>query len=93
MVAYAFTKLQVPFRRVLFFLIVGSLLVPFQSIMYPLDTLLALGLIGDRIELAYAAFGLPFSRSCSPPTYAIPEAHRSVSMAPTRSLSCASSCP
>jgi ABC-type glycerol-3-phosphate transport system permease component len=64
MVAYAFTKLQVPFRRVLFFLIVGSLLVPFQSIMYPLyDTLLALGLIGDRIGLilAYAAFGLPFS--------------------------------
>jgi len=64
LVAYAFTKLEVPFRRVLFFVIIGSLLIPFQAIMYPLyDTLLALGLIGERMGLilAYAAFGLPFS--------------------------------
>lgn len=64
LVAYAITKMRVPFRRALFFLIVGSLLIPYQSIMYPLyDTMLALGLIGQRLGLilAYGAFGLPFS--------------------------------
>lgn len=62
--AYAIIKLRVPLRRFAFFLIVGSLLVPFQSIMYPLyDTMLAMGLIGQRIGLilAFGAFGLPFS--------------------------------
>ncbi len=62
--AYAITKLRVPLRRSAFFLIVGTLLIPFQSIMYPLyDTMLAMGLIGRRLGLilAFGAFGLPFS--------------------------------
>jgi ABC-type glycerol-3-phosphate transport system permease component len=62
--AYAVTKLRVPLRRTAFFLIVGTLLIPFQSIMYPLyDTMLAMGLIGQRLGLilAFGAFGLPFS--------------------------------
>ena len=62
--AYAITKLRVPLRRTAFFLIVGTLLIPFQSIMYPLyDTMHAMGLIGQRLGLilAFGAFGLPFS--------------------------------
>lgn len=62
--AYALTKLRVPLRRSAFLLIVGSLLIPFQSIMYPLyDTMLAMGLITQRLGLilSFGAFGLPFS--------------------------------
>ena len=62
--AYAITKLRVPLRRTAFLLIVGTLLIPFQSVMYPLyDTMHAMGLIGQRLGLilAFGAFGLPFS--------------------------------
>lgn len=60
--AYAITKLQFPGRNLIFLIIVGTLMIPNQTIMYPLyQTLFDLRLINQHVGLilAYAAFGLP----------------------------------
>jgi len=60
--AYAIAKLQFPGKDLIFLIIVGTLMIPNQTIMYPLyQTLFDLHLINQHLGLilAYAAFGLP----------------------------------
>jgi ABC-type glycerol-3-phosphate transport system permease component len=62
MVAYAVTKVHFPGRHLVFAFLVGTLVIPFPTIMIPVyQTVLQLKLV-DRyigLVLAYAAFGLP----------------------------------
>jgi raffinose/stachyose/melibiose transport system permease protein len=62
MVAYAVTKMRFPGRNLVFAFLVGTLVIPFPTIMIPVyQTVLELKLV-DRylgLVLAYAAFGLP----------------------------------
>ncbi len=62
MVAYAVTKVRFPGRHLVFAFLVGTLVIPFPTIMIPVyQTVLQLKMI-DRyvgLILAYAAFGLP----------------------------------
>ena len=60
--AYAVAKLHFPGRSLLFLLIIGTLAIPVQAIIYPLyDVLLRTQLVGSYpgLILGYAAFGLP----------------------------------
>lgn len=62
MAGYAVAKLDLPFRRTIFFVLVATLLIPTQTIMYPLfDAMQNLGLINTHhgLILAYGSFGLP----------------------------------
>ncbi|MEU4382434.1 carbohydrate ABC transporter permease [Micromonospora echinofusca] len=62
LVAYAVTKLRFRGGKVLFLLIIITLTIPGQAIIYPLyQTVLDLGMSGEYqgLILAYAAFGLP----------------------------------
>ena len=62
MVAYAVTKLHFPGRNIVFLVIVGTLMIPNQTVMYPLyQTVYSMGLINTHIGLilAFGAFGLP----------------------------------
>lgn len=62
LLSYAVTKLRFPFGRWIFLVIVITLTVPSQAIIYPLyQTVLDLGLVGryEGLILAFAAFGLP----------------------------------
>ncbi len=62
MVAYAVTKVRFPARHLVFAFLVGTLVIPFPTIMIPVyQTVLQLQLVDRYIGLilAYAAFGLP----------------------------------
>jgi len=62
MVAYAVTKLRFPGQNIVFLVIVGTLMIPNQTVMYPLyQTVYSMGLINTHIGLilAFGAFGLP----------------------------------
>ncbi|MER7169643.1 carbohydrate ABC transporter permease [Micromonospora sp. NPDC000207] len=62
LVAYAVTKLRFRGGKVVFLLIIITLTIPSQAIIYPLyQTVLDLGMTGEYqgLILAYAAFGLP----------------------------------
>jgi len=62
MVAYAVTKVRFPARNIVFALLVGTLVIPFPTIMVPVyQTVLNLKLVNQYHGLifAYAAFGLP----------------------------------
>ncbi|MFC8846862.1 MULTISPECIES: carbohydrate ABC transporter permease [unclassified Micromonospora] len=62
LVAYAVTKLRFRGGKAVFLLIIVSLTIPSQAIIYPLyQTVLDLGMSGEYqgLILAYAAFGLP----------------------------------
>ncbi|MBB4053640.1 ABC-type glycerol-3-phosphate transport system permease component [Devosia subaequoris] len=63
-IAYAVTKLRMPFGNFLFLFIISMLVIPSQVVIYPLyETILNLGMGGSYqgLILAYAAFGLPMS--------------------------------
>lgn len=60
---FALAMLRFPFRRVLFIVILASLMIPVQVVLVPFyKTMLGLGLVNTRIGLilAYTAFFLPF---------------------------------
>lgn len=62
MVAYAVTKVRFPGRNLVFAFLVGTLVIPFPTIMIPVyQTVLELKLVDNYVGLilAYAAFGLP----------------------------------
>jgi ABC-type glycerol-3-phosphate transport system permease component len=62
MVAYAVTKVRFPGRHLVFAFLVGTLVIPFPTIMIPVyQTVLGLKLMDNYagLILAYAAFGLP----------------------------------
>jgi raffinose/stachyose/melibiose transport system permease protein len=62
MVAYAVTKLRFPGRNLVFAFLVGTLVIPFPTIIVPVyQTVLELHLVDQYhgLILAYAAFGLP----------------------------------
>jgi ABC-type glycerol-3-phosphate transport system permease component len=62
MVAYAVTKMKFRWSKYIFLLIVATLMIPNQTIMYPLyQTVLDMKLVGQYIGLmlVFAAFGLP----------------------------------
>ncbi|MEV0328755.1 carbohydrate ABC transporter permease [Micromonospora echinospora] len=62
LVAYVVTKLRFRGKKLVFLLIIVSLTIPSQAIIYPLyQTVLDLGMSGEYqgLILAYAAFGLP----------------------------------
>jgi ABC-type glycerol-3-phosphate transport system permease component len=62
MVAYAVTKVRFPGRNLVFAFLVGTLVIPFPTIMIPVyQTVLELKMVDRYIGLilAYAAFGLP----------------------------------
>lgn len=62
MVAYAVTKVRFPGRNLVFAFLVGTLVIPFPTIMIPVyQTVLELKLVDNYLGLilAYAAFGLP----------------------------------
>lgn len=62
MVAYAVTKIRFPGRNTVFAFLVGTLVVPFPTIMIPVyQTALDLGIVNQYygLVLAYTAFGLP----------------------------------
>lgn len=62
MVAYAVTKIRFPGRNVVFAFLVGTLVIPFPTIMIPVyQTVLDLGIVNRYygLILAYTAFGLP----------------------------------
>ncbi|WP_283133643.1 carbohydrate ABC transporter permease [Rhizohabitans arisaemae] len=60
--AYAVTKLRIPGGKLVFLLVIITLTIPGQAIIYPLyQTVLDLGMSGEYqgLILVYAAFGLP----------------------------------
>jgi ABC-type glycerol-3-phosphate transport system permease component len=62
LVAYAVTKMRFRWSKYVFLLIVATLMIPNQTIMYPLyQTVLDMKLVGQYVGLilVYAAFGLP----------------------------------
>ena len=62
MAAYAVTKLRFRGANIVFLVIVGTLMIPNQTVMYPLyQTVYAMGLINTHLGLilAFGAFGLP----------------------------------
>jgi ABC-type glycerol-3-phosphate transport system permease component len=62
MAAYAVTKLRFPGANIVFLVIVGTLMIPNQTVMYPLyQTVYSMGLINTHLGLilAFGAFGLP----------------------------------
>ena len=62
--AYAVTKMRLPFRNVIFVFVIGTLVLPVQTILYPLyQTLINLRFIGRYwgLMITFAAFGLPLT--------------------------------
>lgn len=61
---FALASLRFPFRKLVFVVILASLMIPVQVVLVPFyQTMIALGLLNTRIGLivAYTAFFLPFS--------------------------------
>jgi ABC-type glycerol-3-phosphate transport system permease component len=62
--AYAVTKMRLPFRNLIFVFVIGTLVLPVQTILYPLyQTLIDLHFVGTYwgLMIAFATFGLPLS--------------------------------
>jgi ABC-type glycerol-3-phosphate transport system permease component len=62
--AYAVTKMRLPFRNLIFVFVIGTLVLPVQTILFPLyQTLIDLRFVGRYwgLMLAFATFGLPLS--------------------------------
>jgi len=62
--AYAVTKMRLPFRNFIFVFVIGTLVLPVQTILYPLyQTLIDLHFVGAYwgLMIVFAAFGLPLS--------------------------------
>jgi len=62
--AYAVTKMRLPFRNVIFVFVIGTLVLPVQTILFPLyQTLITLQFVGKYwgLMIAFATFGLPLS--------------------------------
>jgi len=62
--AYAVTKMRLPFRNFIFVFVIGTLVLPVQTILFPLyQTLIDLRFVGQYwgLVIAYATFGLPLS--------------------------------
>ena len=63
--AYAVTKMRLPFRNLIFVFVIGTLVLPVQTILFPLyQTLIDLRFVGKYwgLMLAFATFGLPLTR-------------------------------
>jgi ABC-type glycerol-3-phosphate transport system permease component len=62
--AYAVTKMRLPLRNFIFVFVIGTLVLPVQTILYPLyQTLIDLRFVGRYwgLMIAFATFGLPLS--------------------------------
>jgi ABC-type glycerol-3-phosphate transport system permease component len=62
--AYAVTKMRLPFRNLIFVFVIGTLVLPVQTILFPLyQTLIDLRFVGTYwgLMLAFATFGLPLT--------------------------------
>jgi ABC-type glycerol-3-phosphate transport system permease component len=62
--AYAVTKMRLPFRNFIFVFVIGTLVLPVQTILYPLyQTLVDLHFVGKYwgLMIAFATFGLPLN--------------------------------
>jgi ABC-type glycerol-3-phosphate transport system permease component len=62
--AYAVTKMRLPFRNVIFVFVIGTLVLPVQTILFPLyQTLISLRFVGRYwgLMIAFATFGLPLT--------------------------------
>ena len=62
--AYAVTKMRLPFRNVIFVFVIGTLVLPVQTILFPLyQTLVSLHFVGHYwgLMIAFATFLLPLS--------------------------------
>ena len=62
--AYAVTKMRLPFRNVIFVFVIGTLVLPVQTILFPLyQTLVSLHFVGQYwgLMIAFATFLLPLS--------------------------------
>lgn len=62
--AYAVTKMRLPFRNVIFVFVIGTLVLPVQTILFPLyQTLITLRFVRRYwgLMIAFATFGLPLS--------------------------------
>jgi ABC-type glycerol-3-phosphate transport system permease component len=62
--AYAVTKMRLPFRNFIFVFVIGTLVLPVQTILFPLyQTLIDLRFVGKYwgLMLAFATFGLPLT--------------------------------
>jgi raffinose/stachyose/melibiose transport system permease protein len=62
--AYAVTKMRLPFRNFIFVFVIGTLVLPVQTILYPLyQTLIDLRFVGKywALMVVFATFGLPLS--------------------------------
>jgi ABC-type glycerol-3-phosphate transport system permease component len=64
MLAYAITKMRLPWRNVVFVLVIGTLVLPVQTILFPLyETLVNLHFVGQYwgLMIAYGTYGLPLT--------------------------------
>ena len=62
--AYAVTKMRLPFRNFIFVFLIGTLVLPVQTILFPLyQTLITLRFVGRYwgLMIAFATFGLPLT--------------------------------
>jgi ABC-type glycerol-3-phosphate transport system permease component len=62
--AYAVTKMRLPFRNVIFVFVIGTLVLPVQTILFPLyQTLVSLHFVGKYwgLMIAFATFLLPLT--------------------------------
>lgn len=62
--AYAVTKMRLPLRNLVFIVVIGTLVLPVQTILFPLyQTLIDLHFVGRYwgLMLAFATFGLPLT--------------------------------
>ena len=62
--AYAVTKMRLPFKNVIFVFVIGTLVLPVQTILFPLyQTLITLKFVGKYwgLMIAFATFGLPLT--------------------------------
>lgn len=64
MLAYAVTKMRLPLRNFIFVFVIGTLVLPVQTILYPLyQTLIDLHFVGKYwgLMIVFATFGLPLT--------------------------------
>jgi ABC-type glycerol-3-phosphate transport system permease component len=64
MLAYAVTKMRLPFRNMIFVFVIGTLVLPVQTILFPLyQTLVDLHFVGRYwgLMIVFATFGLPLT--------------------------------
>ena len=62
--AYAVTKMRLPFRNLIFVFVIGTLVLPVQTILFPLyQTLIDFRFVGRYwgLMIAFATFGLPLT--------------------------------